>query len=137
MESFYSFLLFHRNDRRFTLTIWILNLIKVYFSFKVDFLCWLYFYSKKRSQVYFTVWLTVQRGILVHNASNKHIGVVQNAQTICLNVNKNIFRNIVGYVCVGGDIYLYLLFNLGKWCVKRSSLAMTVINRLQTVWTKP
>ena len=30
-----------------------------------------------------------------------------------------------------------LLFNLGKWCVKRSSLAMTVINRLQTVWSHP
>ena len=74
---------------------------------------WLFFvltiflFKEKLSQVYFTVWLTVQRGILVHNASNKHIRVVQNAQTICLNVNKNIFRNIAGSMfVVCEEIYL-------------------------------
>ena len=69
---------------------------------KVDSFCsdYIFLFKEKLSQVYFTVWLTVQRGILVHNASNKHIRVVQNAQTICLNVNKNIFRKNVGSMFV-------------------------------------
>ena len=68
---------------------------------KVDFFVLaIFLFKEKLSQVYFTVWLTVQRGILVHNAPNKHIRVVQNAQTICLNVNKNIFRNIAGSMFV-------------------------------------
>ena len=88
---------------------WSLVEARWYFTLNVKswLFCSIFLVKEKLSQVYFTVWLTVQRGILVHNASNKHIRVVQNAQTICLNVNKNIFRNIAGSMfVVWGDIYL-------------------------------